>query len=86
MMFIGLALLWHMKYQTTTPTGQSRTLAEIRQALLKEFRKTKYESQYITDLKKSKQVQTGTVWDYDKRFKDVMGRLAFHIPDEQHRE
>jgi hypothetical protein len=46
---------------TTTLTGQSRTLAEIRQALLKEFRKTKYESQYITNLKKIKQVQIGTV-------------------------
>jgi hypothetical protein len=31
-------------------------------------------------------VQNETVWDYDQRFKDVMGRLTFHIPDEQHRE
>jgi hypothetical protein len=31
-------------------------------------------------------VQNETVWDYDQRFKDVMGRLTFHIPDEKHRE
>jgi hypothetical protein len=86
MMFRGHALLWYMKYQTTTPTGQSRTLAEIGQALLKEFWKLKSESQYITELKEIKQVQNETVWDYDQRFKDVMGRLTFHIPDEQHRE
>jgi hypothetical protein len=61
-------------------------LEEIGQALLKEFWKPKYESQYITELKEIKQIQTETVWDYDHRFKDVMGRLTFHIPDEQHRE
>jgi hypothetical protein len=25
-------------------------------------------------------VKNETVWDYDQRFKDVMGRLTFHIP------
>jgi hypothetical protein len=47
-MFRGRALVWYMKLQSTTPTGQARTLAEIRQALLKEFKKSKSESQYIT--------------------------------------
>jgi hypothetical protein len=31
-------------------------------------------------------VQNETVWDYNQIFKYVMGRLTFHIPDEQHRE
>jgi hypothetical protein len=75
-----------MKLQSTMPTGQARTLAEIKQALLKEFKKPKSESQYITELKEIKQVQTESVWDYDQRFKDVMGRLTFQIPDQQHQE
>jgi hypothetical protein len=75
-----------MKLQSTTPTGQARTLAEIRQALLKEFKKPKSESQYITELKEIKQVQTESVWDYDQCFKDLMGRLTFQIPDQQHQE
>jgi hypothetical protein len=86
MTFRGHALLWYMKYQTTTPAGQSRTLEEIGQALLKEFQKPKSESQYITEMKEIKKVQNETVWDYDQRFKYVMGRLTFQIPDEQHRE
>jgi len=86
MIFIGRALLWYMKYQTTTLTGQSRTLEEIGQDLLKEFWKPKSESQYIKELKEIKKIQTKTVWDYKQRFKYVMGRLTFHIPDEQHRE
>jgi hypothetical protein len=84
--FRGHALVWYMKLQSTTPTGQARTLAEIRQALLKEFKKPKSESQYITKLKEIKQVQIESVWDFDQRFKDLMGRLNFQIPDQQHQE
>jgi hypothetical protein len=35
--FRGCALLWYMKYHTTTPGGHTRTLVEVRQDLLKEF-------------------------------------------------
>jgi hypothetical protein len=72
--------------QNTTPTGQSRTLADIGQALLKEFRKPKSESQYITEMKEIKKVQNEIVWDYNQRFKYVMGILTFHILDQQHQE
>jgi hypothetical protein len=84
--FRGHALVWYMKLQSTTPLGQTRTLLEITQALLKEFKKPKSESQYITELKEIKQVQTESVWEFDQRFKDVMGRLTFQIPNQQHRE
>jgi hypothetical protein len=62
------------------------TLEEIRKALLKEFNKTKLESQYITKMKEIKQVQTELVWEFDQRFKDVMGRMTFQIPYQQHQE
>jgi hypothetical protein len=42
--FRGHALVWYMKLQSTTPTGKVKTLAKIRQALLKEFKKPKSES------------------------------------------
>jgi hypothetical protein len=86
MTFRDRALLWYMKYQTTTPVGQTRTLAEVRQALLKEFQKPKSESQCITELKEIKQIVNESVWDYDQRFKILKDRLTFQIPDEQHRE
>jgi len=84
--FIGRALVWYMKLHSTTPIGHAWTLAEIRQELLKEFKKPKYELEYITELKEIKQVQTKSVWDFDKIFNDVMGRIACQIPDKQHRE
>jgi hypothetical protein len=31
-------------------------------------------------------VQTESVLDYDQLFKDLMGRLTFQIPDQQHQE
>jgi hypothetical protein len=75
-----------MKLQSTTPTGQARTLEKIRQALLKEFKKPNYELKYITKLKEIKQVHNESVLDYDQSFKDLMARLTFYILDQQHQE
>jgi hypothetical protein len=69
--FIGHALVWYMKLQSTTPTGQARTLEKNQQVLLEEFKNPKSELQYIIELKEIKQVQTESVWDYDQRFKDL---------------
>jgi hypothetical protein len=53
-MFRGRALVWYMKLHGITPTRESRTLAEIKKALLKEFKKMKSELQYIIELKEIK--------------------------------
>ena len=37
-------------------------------------------------MKEIKQVQIELVWEYDQRFKDLMGRLTFHIFDQQQEE
>ena len=42
--FRGRTLVWYMNLQSTTILGQTRTLEEITQALLKEFKKPKSES------------------------------------------
>jgi len=75
-----------MKLQSTTPLGQTITLLEIKKQLLKEFKKPKSESQYITELKEIKKVHTESVWEFDQRFKYVMWRLAFQIHNQKHRE
>jgi hypothetical protein len=59
--FRGRALSWYMKMQITTPRGKARTLEEKRQALLKNFKKPKSESQYIMELNEIKQVHTESV-------------------------
>jgi hypothetical protein len=84
--FKGHALVWYMELYSTMPIVKSKTLQKIRQTLLKEFNKPKFESQYITELKEIKHVQTKSVWDYDQCFKDLMGRLTFQILDQQHQE
>jgi hypothetical protein len=61
----------------------SRNLEKIKLAFLNEFRNSKYEFQYIKNLKEIKKVQNETVWDFDQIFKDTMGRLTFHIVDEK---
>jgi len=37
-------------------------------------------------LKGIEKVHTESFWEYDQIFKDVVGRLIFYIPDQQHRE
>jgi hypothetical protein len=86
MTFKDHTLLWYMKYHTTTPMGQTRTLVDVRQALLKELQKPKSESQCITEMKEIKQILNELVWDYDQIFKILKDHITFQILDEQHRE
>lgn len=68
-----------MKFHTTTPVGHTRTLAEIKNALILEFKKPKSESQCIIELKKIKQGPNEIVQDFDQRFKSLMDKLTFQI-------
>jgi hypothetical protein len=86
MTFKDRTLLLYMKYQSTTPIGQTRMLEEIGEALLKEFQKSKSDSPCITELKEINQLQNELVWDFDQIFKILMDWLTFHIPDEYNRE
>ena len=50
----GRALDWFMKLVQVPMGNLVKTLVEIRKGLIEEFRKPKYESQYITELKEIK--------------------------------
>ena len=54
-----------MKYKATMPLGQSRTLANIKKARLKEFEKPNLESQCITKINEIKNNIGESVWDYE---------------------
>jgi hypothetical protein len=84
--FRECALVRYMNYRSTIPTGQTRTLAYIKLALLKEFQKLKSESQCITKPKEIKKFLNESIWDFDQTFNILKDQLAFQIPDEQHRE
>ena len=80
------ALTWYMKFKDTTPVGKVRTLDKIRHDLLKEFQKPKFESQCITEIKEINKKVGYSIWDYDQRFKIILDKLTFQIPDTKHRE
>jgi len=80
--FRDQALNWFMKHSA----GQPKTLAEIRMALIAEFKKTKSESQCIIELKEIKQMNGESTWDFDQQFKVLMGQVSFEISDAQHKE
>ena len=76
--FRNRALTWFMKFSTSTQ--QPKTVQEIKDELKKEFKKPKSESQCITELKEIKQMPHELVWDFDQRFKTLLGQVNFEFP------
>jgi hypothetical protein len=54
--------------------------------IIAEFKHPNSKSQCITELKEIKQKVIEPIWEFDKRFKTLTGRLTFKIPDEQNKE
>ena len=73
--------IWDSYNGTTT-----KSLDEIQKGLLEEFKKPKYEVQYIMELKEIKQFPNETVWDFYQRFKMLMAWVSFDMSDVQHKE
>ena len=74
-----------MKFCVTPAGTPHKTLEEIQAAMISEFRKSKSESQCITEIKEIKQALAETVWDFDQRFKMLMAKVSFQIFDVQHK-
>ena len=75
-------LTWFMKFSST----QNYVLANIKKAVIKEFKKPKSESQSITELKEIQQKRGESVWDFDQRFKVLLDQVSFTIGLEQNKE
>ena len=64
----------------------TKTLNEIWEGLLEEFKKPKSEAQYITEVKEIKQFPNETICDFDQWVKMLMARVSFKMSDIQHKE
>ena len=80
--FRDRVLTWFMKFSST----QNHVLADIKVAMIKEFKKLKSESQCITELKEIQQKRGESVWDFDQRFKVLLDQVSFTIGPAQHKE
>jgi hypothetical protein len=66
--------------------AEPKPLNEIKNALIVEFKKPKSKSQCIIELKEIKHRVAELVWEFNQRFKTLIGHLSFQIPDEQNKE
>ena len=82
----GRALECFMRFTRVPQGGTAKTLDEIKIGLFEEFKKLKSEAQYITELKKIKQLPNEMIWDFDQRFKTLMDRVSFQMSNAQHKE
>ena len=80
--FKDRALNQFMKYSNR----KNRTLVQVRVALISEFKKSKSESQCITELKEIKQKPTETVCEFDQKFNTLLDLVSFDITPQQHQE
>ena len=71
-----------MKFSST----QNHVLADIKAAMIKEFKKPKSQSQCIIKLKEIQQRRGESVWDFDQRFKVLLDQVSFTIGPVQHKE
>jgi hypothetical protein len=72
-----------MKFvQGTAP----KPLNVTKTTLIVEFKKPKSKLQCITELKEIKHRIVEPLWEFDQRFKTLMGHLSFQIPDEHNKE
>ena len=82
--FRDRALTWFIKFSSSAQ--QPRTIKEIKDELKKEFKNPKSESQCIAELKEIKQMPHESVWDFDQRFKTLLGQVNFEFPTQHHQE
>ena len=76
---------WYMRFIQVMQGIVTKTFDEIWKRLLDEFKKPKYEAQYITELKEIKKFPNEMVWDFDQRFKTLMAWVIFDMSDIQHK-
>ncbi len=58
-------------------SGPINYLADTKKAMITEFTNPKSESQCIIELKEIKQKVDEHVWEFDQRFKTLIGHLSF---------
>ena len=62
----GCALYWFMNFCAASTETLQKTLNEIQAAMISKFKKTKFESQCITEIKEIKQALVDSVWDFNQ--------------------
>ena len=73
--FRDRSLTWLMKFSST----QNHVLADIKETMIKEFKKPKSESQFITELKEIQQRRGGTYWGRLTCDRNTWARVTFGL-------
>ena len=82
----GHVLDWYMKFIQVPIGTPAKTLDEVKRGMIEELWKTKFEAQYITELREIKKFINEIVLEFDQIFKTLMARFSFNMSDVQHKE
>jgi hypothetical protein len=79
----GRALKWYMKsIKPGNPQGKPFPLPQVKQKFIVEFKLPQSEQQALSELWEIKQRDGESSWEYNQRFKDVIGKLANPIHED----
>jgi hypothetical protein len=84
-MLIDRELDWYMILPVKNPLGTTRMIADVKKLLINEFQKLSSEDQYMNEMIEIRKKPGESVWEIDKRFKWLKGKLKYVMTDMQHR-
>jgi hypothetical protein len=79
------ALDWYMSLDANNALGKTRKMTDIKNLLINEFQKPSSEDQYMNEMIEIRQKPGESVWETDKRFKRLKGKLKYLMTNMQHR-
>jgi hypothetical protein len=82
----GHAMKWYMKDIEPGLQGKEFTLGQVHLKFIAEFKLPQSEKQVLSEVQEIQQREGESVWEYNQKFKDVIGRLAHPIHGDHRRE
>ena len=84
--FWDRTLNWFMNCFMIPSGGKPKTMAQIQSLMIDEFKKPNSEQKCINEIKYMNQSPNEIVWDFEQRFKNLIHRVSFQIPNAQNKE
>ena len=75
-----------MNLEVKHPHGVLETVVEIKKAMIIEFQRTKLEDQFMNEMIEVRKKPEESVWDIDKKFNTLKGKMKYPIFDMQHKQ
>jgi hypothetical protein len=82
---IDRTLYWYMSLATNSLPGTTRMIGDMKKLLINQFQKSSSEDQYMNEIIEIRQKPEESIWEIEKVFKQLKGKIKYVMTDMQHR-